>query len=145
MSLHLHDETKVSLGQMLYRHIKNVAIAKGISKTALKFLCAELSGELASLSDCIFECVRLPATGTKSFLVAVRISSAFDAYVAQAAENWLLRHGACSLEQRRLTTESESARNELANDPMLATALKPDASYADGGTHSRRLTFKLNS
>jgi hypothetical protein len=88
MSLHLHDETKAALGDMVRRHLEHVVAAKGISEYAAELICQELSGRLASLPYRIFECVRLPAPGTKGFLVAVRVSATLDAYVTETAENW---------------------------------------------------------
>jgi hypothetical protein len=85
-----------------------------------------MSSTLACFSHRIFECVRLPATGTKGFLVAVRINPAFDAYVTFAAQNWLrFGHDACSFEQRRLDHGIRICDENRASDSMLATALKP--------------------
>jgi hypothetical protein len=123
MSLQLSDKTKISLGEFVFDHLEGIAASHGISDRFLKLFRIEMSGKLARLSHCIFECVHLPAFGTNRYTIAVRINPAFDTYVTMTAQKWsILQHGACLHRQRRLDHGIRICDENRASDSVPATA-----------------------
>lgn len=124
MSLHLHDETKAALGEMVWRECQRAAAAHCVTEHIVHLFFDEICNGLHRFPLDVFECVTFPAGGTKSNLLAIRIAPAFYGYIAACAENWAnfgnIRHDACSFEQRRLDHGIRICDENRASDSMPA-------------------------